>query len=51
MKYHLIIGFGKWSKKITNFLQKKKIFSKIYAKTRDHYFELGSKKKNTQQRV
>jgi len=41
MKYHLIIGFGKWSKKITSFLQKKKIYSKIYTKNRDNYFELG----------
>tara|TARA_Y100000590_G_C15735469_1_gene1018367 strand:+ start:754 stop:1623 length:870 start_codon:yes stop_codon:yes gene_type:complete len=45
MKHHLIIGFGKWSKRIISFLQKKKIFSKIYIKTRDHFFESGSKKK------
>ena len=45
MKYHLIIGFGKWSKKIIDFLQKKKFFSKIYIKTRDYYFELGTKQK------
>ena len=45
MKYHLIIGFGKWSKKIIGFLQRKKIFSKIYIKTRHYYFELGSKQK------
>tara|TARA_A100001015_G_scaffold261708_1_gene307397 strand:- start:14 stop:901 length:888 start_codon:yes stop_codon:yes gene_type:complete len=41
MKYHLIIGFGKWSKKIINFLEKKKIYSKIYVKLRKYYFELG----------
>ena len=45
MKYHLIIGFGKWSKKIISFLQKKKLFYKIYIKTRHYYFELGSMKK------
>ena len=45
MKYHLIIGFGKWSKKIIDFLQKKKFFSKIYIKTRDYYFELGTRQK------
>ncbi len=45
MGYHLIIGFGKWSKKIAIFLKKKKIFTKIYIKTRQYYFELGSKKK------
>ena len=45
MKYHLIIGFGKWSKKIISFLQKKKLFYKIYIKTRHYYFELDSKKK------
>ena len=41
MKYHLIIGFGKWSKKILNFLEKKKIYSKIYVKLRKYYFEFG----------
>ena len=41
MKYHLIIGFGKWSKKIINFLEKKKIYSKIYVKLRKYYFEFG----------
>ena len=45
MKYHLIIGFGKWSKKIIGFLQKKKFFSEIYIKTRHYYFKLGSKQK------
>jgi len=45
MKHHLIIGFGKWSKKIIDFLKEKKLFSKIYIKTRHYYFELDSKKK------
>ena len=39
MKNHLIIGFGKWSKKIIHFLEKKKIFNKIYVKNRTNYFE------------
>lgn len=39
MKDHLIIGFGKWSKKIINFLEKKKFFNKIYIKNRRYYFE------------
>ena len=29
MKYHLIIGFGKWSKKIINFLEKKNLFKNL----------------------
>ena len=42
MKYHLIIGFGKWSKKIINFLEKKKnLFKKIYVKLRKSYFDFG----------
>ena len=38
MKNHLIIGFVKWSKKIIYFLEKKKIFNKIYVKNRTNYF-------------
>ena len=45
MKHHLIIGFGKWSKKIIDFLKEKNLFSKIYIKKRKYYFELGSKQK------
>ena len=45
MKHHLIIGFGKWSKKIIDFLKEKKLYSKIYIKTRHYYLELDSKKK------
>ena len=48
MKYHLIIGFGKWSKKIINFLEKKKIYSRIYVKLRKYYFEYGKDIKLTE---
>jgi len=39
--YHIIIGYGKWAKKIITFLKKKNFFSKIYIKTRYKYFEYG----------
>lgn len=41
MKYYLIIGFGKWSKKIINFLEKKNFYSRIFVKLRKYYFEYG----------
>lgn len=44
MTNHLIIGFGKWSKKIIFFLQNKKLYEKIYIKTRKNYFELEENK-------
>ena len=47
MKQHLIIGFGQWSKKIINFLQKKNLYSKIYVKKRQYYFQYGKKEKIT----
>ena len=35
MKYHLIIGFGKWSKKNLDYLKNKKKLKNIIIKTRD----------------
>ena len=37
MNYHLIVGFGKWSKKNLRYLKSKKKISNIIIKTRDKY--------------
>jgi hypothetical protein len=37
MKYHLIIGFGKWSKKNLDYLKNKKKLKNIIIKTRDKF--------------
>ena len=37
MKYHLIVGFGKWSKKNFNYLKSKNKISNIIIKKRDEY--------------
>ena len=37
MRYHLIVGFGKWSKKNLDYLRKKKKLKNIVIKTRDKY--------------
>ena len=37
MNYHLIVGFGKWSKKNLKYLKRKKKLSKTIIKTRDNY--------------
>jgi hypothetical protein len=42
MKYHLIIGFGYWSKTNLNYLSKKKIFDTIIIKTRKKYFNFSN---------
>ena len=36
---HIIIGYGNWAKKIVAFLKNRKIFSNIYVKTTNKYFE------------
>ena len=46
MTYHLIIGYGNWSKKILNYLIKRKK-DKIIVKTRKHLFFYPSKIKIT----
>lgn len=38
MNYHLIIGYGYWSKKNLTFLSRKKIFDSIIIKSRKNYF-------------
>ena len=38
MNYHLIIGYGYWSKKNLAFLSRKKIFDSIIIKSRKNYF-------------
>lgn len=38
MNYHLIIGYGYWSKKNLKYLSNKKIFDSIIIKTRKNYF-------------
>ena len=38
MNYHLIIGYGYWSKKNLNYLSNKKIFDSIIIKARKNYF-------------
>ena len=38
MNYHLIIGYGYWSKKNLNYLSNKKIFDSIIVKARKNYF-------------
>lgn len=45
MKSILIIGYGKWANKILFFLKKKKLFNKIYIKTRNEIFILQNKNK------
>jgi len=42
MNYHLIIGFGYWSKTNLNYLSKKKIFDTIIIKTRKKYFNFSN---------
>ena len=37
MKYHLIVGFGKWSKKNLDYLRNKKKLKNIVIKTRDKF--------------
>ena len=37
MRYHLIVGFGKWSKKNLDYLRNKKKLKNIVIKTRDKY--------------
>ena len=37
MNYHLIVGFGKWSKKNLKYLKRKKKLSKTIIKTRHNY--------------
>ena len=44
MNYHLIIGYGKWSKKNLKYLKNKKIFDKIIIKNRKKYFYFDNKK-------
>ena len=44
MNYHLIIGYGKWSKKNLKYLKNKKIFDKIIIKNRKKYFFFHNKK-------
>ena len=44
MNYHLIIGYGKWSKKNLKYLKNKKIFNKIIIKNRKKYFFFHNKK-------
>ena len=44
MNYHLIIGYGKWSKKNLKYLKNKKIFDKIIIKNRKKYFFFDNKK-------
>ena len=44
MNYHLIIGYGKWSKKNLKYLKNKKIFDKIIIRNRKKYFFLDNKK-------
>ncbi len=44
MNYHLIIGYGKWSKKNLKYLKNKKIFDKIIIKNRKKYFFFDKKK-------
>ena len=38
MNYHLIIGYGKWSKKNLDYLKNKKFFDEIIIKDRKKYF-------------
>ena len=38
MNYHLIIGYGKWSKKNLKYLKNKNFFDKIIVKRRSKYF-------------
>jgi hypothetical protein len=45
MNNHLIIGYGKWSKKNLAYLEKKKFFDKIIIKRRDKYFFYSKKRK------
>ena len=42
MNYHLIIGYGYWSKKNLVYLKNKNIFDKIIIKTRKKYFYLSN---------
>jgi len=45
MPSHLVIGYSDWGKKITNFLIKKKYFSKIYIVNSKKFFEIFPKYK------
>jgi len=44
MNYHLIIGYGKWSKKNLRYLRNKNFFDKIIIKDRKKYFFFQNKK-------
>ena len=44
MNYHLIIGYGKWSKKNLKYLRNKNFFDKIIIKDRKNYFFFHNKK-------
>jgi hypothetical protein len=50
MNNHLIIGYGKWSKKNLAYLEKKKFFDKIIIKRRDKYFFYSKKRKLNKQK-
>ena len=50
MKYHLIIGYGVWSKKILNYLILKKNY-KIIVKTKDKLFSYPSKIKIDKKKI
>jgi len=47
---HIIIGYGNWAKKIIHFLEKKKIYSKLYIKTRSNYFQYSKNRKLTKKK-
>ncbi len=43
MNYHLIVGYGKWSKKNLKYLKNKNFFKEIIIKDRKNYFFFDSK--------
>ena len=47
MNYHLIIGYGKWSKKNLKYLKNKNFFDEIIIKKRNKYFFYSKKRKIT----
>ena len=50
MKYHLIVGNGKWGNKVLNFLEKKKKY-RVIVKTRFKYIDFKTNKKIKSNRI
>jgi hypothetical protein len=44
MNYHLILGYGEWSKKNLKYLKNRKFFAEIIIKTRNKYFFHSNKR-------